>query len=107
MPMAASAVDSANAFIDSKKEQISGATGGYSDYVTTPADTAQDVMKELVKSLDCFATWDWPYMGTSNELFTIPNLGRGSNKTHLFGEGALQPTLTKEIERLLLVDETV
>ena len=98
MPMAQSAVDSANAFIDSKKEQISGATGGYSDYVSTGVDDVQKLSKELVKSLDCFATWDWPYMGTSNELFTIPNLGRGSNKTHLFGEGAMQPTLTKEIE---------
>ena len=98
MPMAQSAADSANAFIADRKEQISGATGGYSDYVSTPLDTVSDVMKEVIKQMDCFGTWDWPYMGTTNELFTIPNLGRGSNKTHLFGEGALHPTLTKEIE---------
>ena len=99
MPLAQSAADSANAFIDSAKEEISGATGGYSDYVSiTPVDATQEAMKKIIEAMDCFATWDWPYMGTSNELFTIPNLGRGSNKTHLFGEGALQPTLTKEIE---------
>ena len=99
MPFAESAAGTANAFIDDAKENLSGATGGYSDYVTiTPVDAAQDAMKELIKKLDCFGTWDWPYMGTKNGLFTFPNLGRGSNKTHLFGDGALHPTLTKEIE---------
>lgn len=99
MPFAQSAVNEANAFLDSAHEELSGATGGYSDYVSISAeDAVRDGMKEILKQMDCFATWDWPYMGSTNELYTIPNLGRGSNKTHLFGEGGLHPTLTKEIE---------
>lgn len=99
MPFTQSVADSVNQTIESTGETISGATGGYSDYVTlTPVEQGQDAMKKLIKKLDCFATWDWPYMGTKNELFTFPNLGRDSNKTHLFGDGALHPTLTKEIE---------
>ncbi|MBF0499698.1 MAG: hypothetical protein HQM09_06175 [Candidatus Riflebacteria bacterium] len=47
---------------------------------------------------DCFQRWEMPYMGTPNSLYTIPSAGTGNNKTHLFGAGALHPTMTREIE---------
>lgn len=55
-------------------------------------------LNSIIDAMDCFETWEMPYMGTSNELFTFPNLGQGSNKTHLFGYSGMHPTLTKEIE---------
>lgn len=99
MPFAQTAANKINQGIGNVEDAISEKTGGYSDYVTfNPVGAGQDAMKNFIEKMDCFATWEWPYFGTSNELYTIPNLGRGSNKTHLFGYGALHPTLTKEIE---------
>ena len=91
MPFAESAVNALGETVDKAEEK-----SGLSDYVSINDGT--DVMKELVKKLDCFETWEMPYMGTANELYTLPNLGQGSNKTHLFGYSGMHPTMTKEIE---------
>ena len=52
----------------------------------------------VARMSDCFQKWDMPYMGTSNWLYTLPSHGLGMNKTHLFGDGSMCPTLTREIE---------
>ncbi len=50
---------------------------------------------------NAFQPWELPYMGTWVGPYTLPTLGWGSNKTHLFGCGAMAPTLTRDIEGLV------
>ncbi|MBI3038079.1 hypothetical protein HYY75_03360, partial [bacterium] len=62
-------------------------------------------LKDLTQNLnvpDCFQKWEWPYFGTnwSYPPFFLPAWDKGT--THLFGAGALHPTLTKEIEGKVL-----
>ncbi len=82
MPLAETAADVVDSAIDDS---------GFGGYVSTGLSGFAD-------SLDCFETWEMPYMGTANSLYTLPDLGRSFNKTHLFGYSGFHPTLTREIE---------
>ncbi|HOY67495.1 MAG TPA: hypothetical protein PLP29_11430 [Candidatus Ozemobacteraceae bacterium] len=57
-------------------------------------------------SLDPFERWDWPYSGGPLSFagvgLPIPLPAFGSCVTHLFGPGALYPTMTREIEGCVL-----
>ncbi|HNV69259.1 MAG TPA: hypothetical protein PKO06_06135, partial [Candidatus Ozemobacteraceae bacterium] len=47
---------------------------------------------------DCFVGWEMPYFGTDWRPFTMPIPPWNLGATHLFGAGAMHPTLTREIE---------
>ena len=51
--------------------------------------------------LDAFARMKLPWMGTSNSYYSLPTLGWGQNKTHLFGLNAWYPTLSRDIEGMV------
>lgn len=60
----------------------------------------------LLSSLDPFEKWDWPHSGGPLSFMgvglPIPMPAFGSTVTHLFGPGALYPTMTREIEGCVL-----
>lgn len=57
-------------------------------------------------SLDPFEKWDWPHSGGPLSFMgvglPVPMPAFGSTVTHLFGPGALYPTMTREIEGCVL-----
>ncbi|RCK79036.1 MAG: hypothetical protein OZSIB_0378 [Candidatus Ozemobacter sibiricus] len=51
---------------------------------------------------DCFVDFELPWMGTRNSLYTLPSLGWGQNKTHFFGINSIYPTLSRDIEGMVV-----
>lgn len=51
--------------------------------------------------VDAFSRMMMPWMGTRNSYYCLPSLGWGQNKTHLFGNFAWYPTLSRDIEGMI------
>ncbi|NLI78571.1 MAG: hypothetical protein GX442_19285 [Candidatus Riflebacteria bacterium] len=51
---------------------------------------------------DAFVDFELPWMGTRNSVYTLPSLGWGQNKTHFFGVNSIYPTLSRDIEGMIV-----
>jgi len=78
---------------------ISMAIRGMGKSITIPP--AGTVTFGSTPPVDAFARMMLPWMGTRNSYYCLPSLGWGQNKTHLFGNFAWYPTLSRDIEGMV------
>ena len=76
-------------------------TLGMANYAFNEVKASSETLSKVPIKMDggdSFERWEMPYFGTKNSFYTLPTTGISDNRTHFFGNNAMHPTMTREIE---------